>query len=92
MNIVNGKYPVIGTEPQEYIPHEVLIPHEKRAIENHGQTLKRLAERGGLCWMEILFILEDKPFSCKEYDKLSNDAVKNKVWRHVLKFYNYTAE
>ncbi len=47
MNIVNGKYPVIGTKPQEYIPHEILIPHEEQAIYNHGQTLKRLAERGG---------------------------------------------
>lgn len=34
--IENGKYPVIGTRPQEYIPYEVLIPNEKRAMDNHG--------------------------------------------------------
>lgn len=90
--IKDGRYPVIGTKPQEYIPYEVLKPHEKRAINNHGQTLERLYERGGLDWVEILLILEEKPFSCTEYDNLSKDAIKNKVWRHVLRFYNYIAE
>lgn len=84
--IKDGKYPVIGTRPQEYIPHEVLIPHEKRTMENHGgQTLQRLAERGGLSWYEILCVLED----VRDIKGLENEDCKRKVWKHILKFYNY---
>ncbi len=84
--IENGKYPVIGTKPQEYIPCEVLIPNEKRAMDNHGgQTLHRLAERGGLSWYEILCILED----VRDIDGLENKECKRRVWKHILKFYNY---
>lgn len=84
--IENGKYSVIGTKPQEYIPYEVLIPHEKRAMDNHGgQTLHRLAERGGLSWYEILCILED----VRDIDGLENKECKRRVWKHILKFYNY---
>lgn len=54
------QYPVIGTNPQEYVPWEILIPHEKRVIRNHAQTLEQLAERGGLAWVEIVWILLDK--------------------------------
>ena len=33
---------------------------EKRADKNHGQTLARLAERGGVNWSELAAILEDR--------------------------------
>ena len=32
----------------------------KRADRNHGQTLERLRERGGLCWEEMAACLLDK--------------------------------
>ncbi len=90
MNIVNGKYPVIGTKPQEYIPHEILIPHEEQAIYNHRQTLKRLAERGGLSWYEILCILEDKmDIDGMDIHHIDDKECKKRVWKRVLKFYNY---
>lgn len=86
MGIKDGKYPVIGTKPQEYIPHEVLIPHEKRAIYNHGgQSLKRLAERGGLSWYEILCVLEDT----RDIENVKNEDCKRRVWKHILRYYNY---
>lgn len=56
------KFPVIGTNPQEYIPWGILAPHEKWALRNHAQTLEQLAKRGGLDWNEIISILEDKPW------------------------------
>lgn len=86
MGIKDGKYPVIGTKPQEYIPHEVLIPHEERAIYNHGgQSLKRLAERGGLSWYEILCVLEDT----RDIENVKNEDCKRRVWKHILRYYNY---
>lgn len=33
------------------------IAHEHQAARNHGQTLKRLNERGGVCWSELYAIL-----------------------------------
>lgn len=88
--IENGKYPVIGTKPQEYIPHEVLIPHEKQAIYNHSQTLERLSERGGLSWYEILCILQDvRGIEGMNIHNIDNNNCKRKVWEHILNFYNY---
>ena len=34
-----------------------VAPHEKQALENHGQTLERLAQRGGLSPRELLAVL-----------------------------------
>lgn len=55
-------YPVLqsGRQPQEYIPYNIIAPHEAQAMRNHSQTLQRLAERGGLGWTEILAVLNDK--------------------------------
>jgi hypothetical protein len=47
----------------KYVPWSLLAPHEQRALRNHGgQTLKRLAERGGLGPEEMLAIIEDRPW------------------------------
>lgn len=35
-------------------------PHAARAMRNHGQTLERLAERGGLCPIEALAVYEER--------------------------------
>ena len=42
------------------IPWSVIAPHERQADRNHGQTLKRLAERGGLSACEAVAVLEDR--------------------------------
>ena len=44
------------------IPWDVIEPHEEQALKNHGQTLKRLAERGGLSVCEAVAVLEDRPW------------------------------
>ena len=72
-----SKFPILGSEPKEYIPLDAIKPHEKQAIRNHTQTLKRLAERGGLGWIEALCVLEDR-----EYDfhtKLTEMSARIKV-------------
>lgn len=38
-------FPIMGGPS---VPWEVMLPHENQAQKNHGQTLHRLAERGGL--------------------------------------------
>ncbi|MGU9981533.1 hypothetical protein ACJ4V0_15970 [Phreatobacter sp. HK31-P] len=42
------------------VPWHIMEPHERQARENHGQSLARLAERGGLSACEALAIIEDR--------------------------------
>lgn len=42
----------------KYIPWEYVEPHEWQAQKNHGQSLQRLAERGGLDPIELVAVLE----------------------------------
>src|SRR5687767_7547140 len=60
-------FPVLlgfGKEARDYkgprsVPWSLLLPYESRAIRNHDQSLRRLAERGGLSPCEMVCILED---------------------------------
>lgn len=45
----------------DFIPWEMIRSHESQARANHcGQTLARLAERGGLSVSEAVAVLEDR--------------------------------
>lgn len=90
--ITNGKFPVINTRPQQYVPYDFLKQYEERIIKNHGQTLERLSERGGLDWSEILLIINDKPFEYKGFDHMTTEekkkSVRREVLNYILEFYN----
>jgi hypothetical protein len=49
------------------IPWSVIAPHEKQALSNHGQTLNRLAERGGLAACEAIDIIEGRPWNSSKH-------------------------
>jgi hypothetical protein len=42
------------------VPWPLIAPHDAQAVKNHGQTLRRLAERGGLAPYEMCAVLEDR--------------------------------
>jgi hypothetical protein len=45
------------------VPWSIVEPHEAQALLNHcGQSLQRLAERGGLEAREMVAVLEDKDY------------------------------
>lgn len=44
------------------------------AWQNHGQTLERLAERGGVDWAELDAILSGEGYYAKERDEKSSMA------------------
>jgi hypothetical protein len=45
------------------IPWDTIAPHERTARDNHcGQSLDRLAQRGGLDPIEIYVVMHDKPY------------------------------
>jgi len=52
--------PIMGSSLLSEIPLAMLAPHEVHALRNHGQTLERLAERGGISTSEAIAILEDR--------------------------------
>ena len=62
------RFPIIrtwhseGAKQPEWIPWELLEPHEEQAIKNHDQTLEQLAARGGLDPCEAVAIIEDMGF------------------------------
>lgn len=58
----NKVFPILGTNPKEYIPWDSIVPHENQAWINHGQSLEKLASRGGLSWCEALAVLRDSKF------------------------------
>lgn len=51
---------------REWIPWSLIAPHDKQAQQNHGgQTLVRLAQRGGLDATEAVAVLEDADYRKK---------------------------
>lgn len=52
--------------PRESIPWAVIEPHRAQATANHYQTLERLAERGGLSWVEMAAVLQNRKWAPME--------------------------
>lgn len=46
------------------VPWEIMMPHEAQAQRNHGQSLQRLAERGGLGAGEAWCVVQDMHWGC----------------------------
>lgn len=55
--------PIMGSKILSEIPFAMIAPHEAQALSNHGQTLERLAQRGGLAACEAIDILEHRPWA-----------------------------
>ncbi len=72
---------------EEFIPWEVIEPHERQAYINHGQSLKRLASRGGLSYREMLAVLRDRGFDYGNGNKFADIQYEFAVLRMVRDFY-----
>jgi DNA repair exonuclease SbcCD ATPase subunit len=82
--IMVGSQGTAGPCPSS-IPWEVIAPYEGQAQANHGQTLERLAQRGGLdpgeaylvmtgrCWKGETFTPEFEKAACAFLDKIVRD-------------------
>jgi len=63
------------------IPWDVVAPHEEQARLNHGgQSLQRLAERGGLSSCEAVYVILDSPFPL--FPNL-NSRDSHETWAHA---------
>ena len=69
--------PIIYPKGMLPFPWPILAPHEAQARKNYGgQSLERLAERGGLSVSELLAILEDRPWKGMRSVKAINELFK----------------
>lgn len=75
--------PIMGSILMSEVPFAMLVPHEAQARANHGQTLERLAQRGGLGVSEAICILEGRRWgtvaNCVENDRYLINKVRE--WR-----------
>ena len=61
MTMTRSTMPIMGATLLKEIPWDFIAPHDAQAQSNHGgQTLERLASRGGLAASEALDILEGR--------------------------------
>lgn len=75
------RFPILSTDRRkcglEWIPWDMLSPHAAQATRNHGQTLERLAQRGGLGVSEAIAILQDQPW---QHIPLDVAAAQLRLW------------
>lgn len=78
--MLERKFPILGGGMD--IPWIIVELHDKQVRANHGQSLERIAERGGLGWGEALAVLEDR-----KYKYIDEDAARIQVLEIVADFY-----
>lgn len=75
--------PIMGATLLSEIPFAMIAPHEAQAQRNHGQSLERLAQRGGLAPSEALDIIEGRRWGsakvCIENERYLINLVR--AWR-----------
>lgn len=52
-------FPIISTGHR--VPYAFVEQFARRLDHNHSQSVNRLAERGGLSWVELYFAMTSKP-------------------------------
>lgn len=55
----------------------MIMRHNEQALSNHGQSLQRLAERGGLDAWEVMCVLDDVSTSSLNY---TAQQVIDRLW------------
>ena len=58
-----------------FVPWDLVAAHAEQAVKNHGQTVQRLAERGGLSPLELVAVLTDRCWSELLKCKLSKTEI-----------------
>lgn len=74
------RFPIMGKkygEKRGYVPSKFMRQFNTRARANHGQTIDRLGERGGLTPQEAMAIVDDDNWGDWRYND-DDDA-----WAHL---------
>ena len=73
----------IMRHPDFRLPWALIAPHAKQAIANHGQTLERLAERGGLSFTEAAAIMVGADAGRIRHDQEAQDRARAWLERQI---------
>ena len=68
------------------VPWAVVEPHQRRADQNHGQTLERLQERGGLCPSEMYALLMNKRLADVNHATEAQPVAEVEIMRMIADF------
>lgn len=66
MSLENKPFPIMGSKDLKSVPWWLAESARAQLNRNHGQTVERLAERGGLCLQELAGAL-----TCRSWSRLS---------------------
>lgn len=77
--------------PEFRLPWALIAPHEKQAMKNHGQTLERLAERGGLCFTEAYATLRDLALFSIRHDDNAQVGAREWIERRIAAEIEYAS-
>jgi len=78
-------FPILGNYVKEgEVPWDFVAPHEAQAKRNHDQSLERLAERGGLSWLELYAVLTGRRFW--DIRSLSAEQAKIAVYALLMRY------
>lgn len=69
---MNGDFPIMSSNLMASVPWAFLAPHEAQAQRNHSQSLKRLAERGGLAACEAIDIVKGLRWNTTKFNAEDN--------------------
>lgn len=70
--IHSGSCKMLPTLPRS-VPWEKVAPFEANAQRNHSQSLAQLAERGGLSWTELRWVISGKGWGSDGYRTYTGD-------------------
>lgn len=76
-----GMFPIllditVSSEGKACVPLELVMAHEQQAVKNHGQSVSRLAERGGLSPSELAAVLWDREWRPMEIHEAWNSIFR----------------
>jgi hypothetical protein len=76
-------FPIMSATLLGSVPWDFIAPHEAQAQRNHGQSLQRLAERGGLNAAEAMSVVEGERYGRWPVREEAELPLINKVreWR-----------
>lgn len=66
-------------KPKLTVPLALVLECERQAQINHGQSVARLKERGGLSWCELAAVLDGR-----RWEAMKLDAAHESAMRRVL--------
>lgn len=84
------RYPIQSKKRKEYIPFEMILEHEEQCYINHGQSVERLAERGGTSYLETYWILKNSKYKiCEgnysELEECAREMVRELAYKWLMK-------